>query len=357
MSSPAASVTIDPLVRGANGARAAPRLGETKDLTNPPVRLTTACLSSIEYEPVVWIQADRGQHTDANGAGQTVLGQSFAESLPTFELGRDGRTPLDQSVRAQASELTGLKFKYINQLVSFLAPPVLAEATSVHEPQLTIGYMVLVHTPPPSPVVPKPHATTQNWVSCYAYLPWEDWRAGRPAIIEQSILPSLSVWARAAPSATTIQERQDQITLNFGAVHSWDDERVLERYELMRAAGLFADVATPGALGRPLPGDHRLVLAAALGRLRSKLRYRPVVFELMAPEFTLFELQRTVEGIIGPHLHKQNFRRLVETMGLVEATGEIKNHTGGRPAKLFRFRAGVVLEQQAPGMRVRLGHV
>ena len=72
----------------------------------------------------------------------------------------------------------------------------------------------------------------------------------------------------------------------------------------------------------------------------------------MADEFTLFELQKTVEAILGPHLHKQNFRRLVEGAGLVEPTGEMKTRTGGRPAKLFRFRREVLLERPAPGVRV-----
>jgi len=52
-------------------------------------------------------------------------------------------------------------------------------------------------------------------------------------------------------------------------------------------------------------------MATAMGRLRAKLKYRPVIFELLPPEFTLTELQRTVEAISGRHLHKQNFRRLV----------------------------------------------
>ncbi len=68
--------------------------------------------------------------------------------------------------------------------------------------------------------------------------------------------------------------------------------------------------------------DHRRILATAIARLRAKLKYRPVVFELMPDEFTLTDLQRTVEAISGRHLHKQNFRRLVETAALVEPTGE-----------------------------------
>ena len=63
--------------------------------------------------------------------------------------------------------------------------------------------------------------------------------------------------------------------------------------------------------------DHRRILATAIARLRAKLKYRPVVFELMPAEFTLTELQHTVEAISGRLLHKQNFRRLVEMEALV----------------------------------------
>ena len=76
--------------------------------------------------------------------------------------------------------------------------------------------------------------------------------------------------------------------------------------------------------------DHRRILATAIARLRGKMKYRPVVFELMAPQFTLLELQRTVEAISGVRLHKQNFRRLMADQGLVEGTG--KWRAGARPA-------------------------
>ena len=101
--------------------------------------------------------------------------------------------------------------------------------------------------------------------------------------------------------------------------------------------------------------DHRRILATAMGRLRGKLKYRPVVFELLPPEFTLLDLQKTVEAISGTLLHKQNFRRLVEQGGLVETTGNVSTDTGGRPAKLYRFRREVVLERPAPGLRVKSG--
>ena len=106
----------------------------------------------------------------------------------------------------------------------------------------------------------------------------------------------------------------------------WNEERVLERYELLYEAGLAPEaardrdraqggapaepVALAPALGEPMISDHRRILATGLGRLRGKLKYRPIVFELMGEAFTLSALQRTVEAIAGVPLHKQNFRRV-----------------------------------------------
>ncbi len=95
--------------------------------------------------------------------------------------------------------------------------------------------------------------------------------------------------------------------------------------------------------------DHRRIAATALGRLRGKLTYRPVVFELLPDRFTLLQLQQVVEALAGVGLHKQNFRRLVEGAGLVEGTGE-HARTGGRPAELFRFRREVLGERPRPGV-------
>src|SRR5258708_1223911 len=151
-----------------------------------------------------------------------------------------------------------------------------------------------------------------------------------------------------------LRARKDRVRVCFGTEGAqWDEERVLDRYELLYEAGLIEEArrdGRPAALARkslPLFGvsmrfDHRRILATAIARLRAKLKYRPVVFELLPPEFTLTELQRTVEAISGRHLHKQNFRRLVENGALVEPTGVMSTQTGGRPAALFRFRREVL---------------
>lgn len=100
--------------------------------------------------------------------------------------------------------------------------------------------------------------------------------------------------------------------------------------------------------------DHRRILATGIARLRTKIKYRPVVFELMPATFTLLQLQRTVEALAGLLVHKQNFRRLIEQQDLVEETGETTGDTGGRPAKRFRFRQAVLAERTVAGTRLPL---
>jgi hypothetical protein len=69
----------------------------------------------------------------------------------------------------------------------------------------------------------------------------------------------------------------------------------------------------------------------------------------------LLDLQRSVEAVAGRTLHKQNFRRLVEQQELVEETGLLMDSTGGRPAKLFRFRPEVLQERAYAGTKPPLG--
>jgi hypothetical protein len=103
-----------------------------------------------------------------------------------------------------------------------------------------------------------------------------------------------------------------------------------------------------------MSGDHRRILATGIARLRAKIKYRPVVFELMPSRFTLLQLQRTVEALAGRPLHKQNFRRLIEQQELVEEAGGTTGDSIGRPAKLFRFRHAVVAERAFAGTKLPL---
>ncbi|MEX2236980.1 MAG: NUDIX domain-containing protein [Dehalococcoidia bacterium] len=79
------------------------------------------------------------------------------------------------------------------------------------------------------------------------------------------------------------------------------------------------------------------VLDYAVERLRSKLQYSNVAYSLMPREFTLGQLQRVYESIIGRPLDKRNFRKKVVSLGIVEGTGGVKTEGAHRPARLYRF--------------------
>ena len=211
------------------------------------------------------------------------------------------------------------------------------------------------------------------WRSWYAYFPWEDWRRGKPQCLKEVIEPRLEAWAALSPAHGETRvprdklDRSQRLRIAFGRDGAaWDEEKVIERYELLCEAGLAGERAETCShvlppwrhlprLSHPMLGDHARALANAIGELRRSVKCEPVIFELMPDVFTLFELQKTVEAILGPHLHKQNFRRLVEGGGLVEPTQEHRLRTGGRPARLYRFRRDVLLERLAPGVRIKAG--
>jgi hypothetical protein len=203
------------------------------------------------------------------------------------------------------------------------------------------------------------------WQTWYRFLPWEDWRGGPPAVIGRVIAPRLRVWTKSADSGAARQERRNRIDIAFGlSGHAWNDELALQRYELLYEAGLvpeaqrYVQVADPAPetamLDAAMLHDHRRILATGIARLRAKIKYRPVVFELMPESFTLLALQRAVEALAGQRLHKQNFRRLIDQQGLVEDTGRMATQTGGRPAKLVRFRREVLLERAVAGTKLPL---
>ena len=82
--------------------------------------------------------------------------------------------------------------------------------------------------------------------------------------------------------------------------------------------------------------DHRRILDYAVERLRNKLEYTTVGFELLPERFTLSELQAVYEAILGRRLDKRNFRRKIELLGILKATGGLRR-TGRKPARLYRF--------------------
>lgn len=283
-------------------------------------------------------------------------------SLPAGPFDPRRRRTLEIALRASVAEQTALELGYVEQLYTFGDRGRVAGPDEVGPHTVSIGYLALTRRPRDGSALAAAGAAFRPW---YGFFPWEDWRRRRPEVLDAEILPALSRWTAEAPEAETGRDlpRLVRARLCFGFDGApWDEEKVLDRYELLYEAGLVEEAQRDGRpaalargelprLGEPMQADHRRILATAMGRLRGKLKYRPVVFELMPPRFTLTALQQTVEAIAGRKLHKQNFRRLVESAALVEPTGAAETATGGRPAKLYRFRREVVEERPAPGLR------
>lgn len=262
----------------------------------------------------------------------TVQPEGAAATLPfgPFDPGRD-RT-FELALRAFVTQQTGLRLGFVEQLYTFGdlgrdAP----QATRGPERQreVSVGYLALAQE------AALPTLQAASWKPVTAFFPWED-RRGRDAE-PRALAERLGDWAGGDTG------RQTRIATLFGLPpHRWDESRVLDRYELLYEAGLVTESARDGGLisprdapGLAMASDHRRILATGLGRLRSKLKYRPVLFDLMPEAFTLSQLQAAAEAVSGLSLHKQNFRRGVERTGLVQPTGQISTGTGGRPAELY----------------------
>jgi len=83
--------------------------------------------------------------------------------------------------------------------------------------------------------------------------------------------------------------------------------------------------------------DHDRILETAVNRLRGKVRYVPIGFELLPERFTLTQLQQLYETVLDREFDKRNFRKKVLALGVLEDTGEIQQDVAHRAARLFRF--------------------
>lgn len=267
-----------------------------------------------------------------------TTGDDGAVALPfgPFDPARD-RT-FELALRAFVTAQTGFRLGFVEQLYTFgdlgRASP-RATPGPEHHREVSVGYLALTADAADAP------AAEARWTPVLDLFSWEDRRDSPPACLD-AVLEGLQAWAVGDP------RRLARIDTLFGVGGKrWNEGLVLDRYELLYEAGLVAEAARDqerpaagDAPGRPMASDHRRILATGLGRLRSKLKYRPVLFDLMPGTFTLSGLQAAAEAVSGLSLHKQNFRRGVERTGLVEPTGRLSSATGGRPAELFRVVDG-----------------
>lgn len=285
-----------------------------------------------------------------------TIQDGYAAPSGPFEL---SHRSLQSGLRAWVEEQTHHPLGYVEQLYTFAD----RDRTRENGPQraISISYLGLTREMEAS------GAYEARWRDWYGYFPWEDHRSGLPDALTGVIEPQLRDWIELVHDTACRSERRQRAVITFGLDgHAWNEELILQRYELLYEAVLVPEAlrdhpaaTSERSLGQPAPGwpmalDHRRILATGIARLRAKIKYRPVVFELMPAAFTLLQLQRSVEGIAGRPVHKQNFRRLIEQQGLVEETGEMTADTGGRPAKLFRFRREVLAERAVRGTKLPL---
>lgn len=287
---------------------------------------------------------------------------SDLEGLPFGPFDPGGHRTFELAMRAFVTEQTRFNLGYVEQLYTFGdkgrdAPLAHMGEGSPAARVISVGYLAL------APSAVDTHAPDSHWRPWSRFFPYEDWREGRPPALAP-LEAALRTWAASGRDSA---QRLARIRLAFALDGApWNEERVLERYELLYEAGLAPEAARDrgekGALshelaaaaGEPMFSDHRRILATAVSRLRGKLKYRPVVFELMPEAFTLSALQRAVEAIAGVPLHKQNFRRALERTELVEGLGRMDVETGGRPAELFRFRKELLSARPVSGLSLPL---
>ena len=135
----------------------------------------------------------------------------------------------------------------------------------------------------------------------------------------------------------------------FGELNRDPRERVVSvtYYALVKLTDHQTRAATDAADARWFPVakvpklafDHANILATALARLKGKVRYQPIGFELLPPKFTLSQLQHLYEAVLETELDKRNFRKKVLSFGLLIPLNETQMAGRHRPAQLFRFNA------------------
>ncbi|TYQ28483.1 MULTISPECIES: NUDIX hydrolase [unclassified Pseudanabaena] len=104
----------------------------------------------------------------------------------------------------------------------------------------------------------------------------------------------------------------------------------------------------------PLAFDHNEILQIAIARLRGKIRYEPIGFELLPTQFTLSQLQKLYETVLARSLDKRNFRKKILNMDLLIDTGEIEKGVSHRAAKLYQFDEDKYLQLKQNGFNFEI---
>src|SRR5216683_4754296 len=202
-------------------------------LTPIEIGLTAAIVTVEDEEPAILVAGD-------GATGEPRAGLPFGAFDPlthrTFEIG----------LRAWVEAQTGLTVGYVEQLYTFGDRGRHARPGDTGAHMVSIGYLALTRRP--ENVTPL-HAAGAGFEPWYRFFPWEDWREQRPKILDTTILPLLTEWAGRSdrPEPGRALGRHERLRLCFGeAGGPWDEEKILDRYELLYEAGLVAEARRDG---------------------------------------------------------------------------------------------------------------
>src|SRR5712692_860124 len=198
----------------------------------------TAAIVAVEGEAPAILVAGDGAKGDAH-VGETRAGLPFGPFDPlahrTFEIG----------LRAWVAAQTGLTVGYVEQLYTFGDRGRHARPGDTGAHMVSIGYLALTRVPESAQALRTAAAGFEPW---YRFFPWEDWREARPQILDKVILPLLEQWAGHSnkPERGPALGRRERMRLCFGVGSSWDEEKALDRYELLYEAGLVEEARRDG---------------------------------------------------------------------------------------------------------------
>lgn len=192
-------------------------------------------------------------------------------------------------------------------------------------------------------LVPAPDGSRERWS-----LPWDGPRDGERiedagARIARSFLGTSPTLVEQVGAASDRRRHPGGADISIGVV-------ALSPLDADAPASLSGAAWFPVDALPPIAPRHRLLVDRATLAVRQRLDHSPIAFRLLAATFTLGELQRIYELLLGRPLHKASFRRTLQGSFLVEPTDAWRSEGRGRPAQLFRFAPK---KRRRPGRSVR----
>ena len=246
-----------------------PRAVETTlagvDHTSAVIGLNAIIIAVTDEVPRI-LTVQRAAHSLATPA-QKGEAEAWADSpvaLPFGPFDPDHHRTLELGLHNWVEQQTGLNLGYVEQLYTF-GDRYRDPREQAGGPRLvSVGYIALVRQ------VPVSGAGEAEWRNWYDFFPWEDWREGRPGVIDQTIRPSLQNWLGRIGDGESRQTYQERISIAFGTdTAPWDFERVLERYELLYEAGMIGEALRDAQI--------RAAISSAANSISRRRRFQSIL--------------------------------------------------------------------------------